>query len=210
MASNEIQLDFGKRIRNKRKSLRMSLRELAEKSQLTAGFLGQIERGESSPSVTTLVRIAQSLEIAVSDLIDSHYDQNKEQSEVESHSSRANIPMISNESPVFDIKIDLLFRNFNRKMEFFRTRLKPGICREINPLPDPTEQIIYILSGILKVTLTDGEHILQSGHYLYYDGNSLRKLEAVSEEEVVYLNIITPPVSDPNLRSSDRTLTECQ
>lgn len=205
--TNEIQMNIGKRIRNKRKALRMSLQELAEKSQLTAGFLGQIERGESSPSVTTLVRIAQSLDTAVSDLIDGQHDQNDARSGAE---SRSDLPTPSKESSVFDMRIDLLFRNFNRKMELFRTRVKPGMCREIPPLSDPTEQIIYILSGILKVTLTDGEHILHSGHYLYYDGNSLRKLEAVSEEEVVYLNIITPPVSDPNLRRSNQTFVRCQ
>src|SRR3972149_5021172 len=54
---------IGSRIRERRKALRLSLQELAERAGLTASFLSLIERDHSSPSLESLRRIAEALEV---------------------------------------------------------------------------------------------------------------------------------------------------
>lgn len=201
--SNKMNLYIGAQIRRRRKALGISMRELAEKSQLTAGFIGQIEQGRSTPSLATLIRIAETLQTPVSDILEKVFDQEK-------------VPLIppaeqlhaSMKVAVQNKKVDMLYRDFSRKMEILRTRMLPGTYTEVFPLDEPTEQIVYILEGELKITLTSGEHILRKGRFLYYDGNSLQKYEALSNEEVVYLTVITPPVKRPLSRGSDDKYTQ--
>ena len=55
--------NIGKRIRKRRNELKLTMEQLAEKIGLTTGYVGNIERGESVPSIDTLVRIANSLSV---------------------------------------------------------------------------------------------------------------------------------------------------
>ena len=65
-------MDFnllGKRIRDERLLLRLTLEQLAEKIDKSNNFIGQIERGESKPSIETLVDIANALGTTVDSLL---------------------------------------------------------------------------------------------------------------------------------------------
>lgn len=54
-------IDIGERIKTVRKGLHLTQDQLAEKSGLSSNYIGQLERGERSPSLKTLSRIARSL-----------------------------------------------------------------------------------------------------------------------------------------------------
>lgn len=56
----------GKKIREIRKNRGLSQEALGEKATLSANYIGQIERGQKQVTLTTLDKIAESLEIDVS------------------------------------------------------------------------------------------------------------------------------------------------
>jgi transcriptional regulator with XRE-family HTH domain len=58
------ELNIGSRIRSLREQQRLSLRALAERCGLSINAISQIERGESSPTVASLHRIASALKIS--------------------------------------------------------------------------------------------------------------------------------------------------
>ncbi len=60
---------LGKRIRDERLLLRWTLENLAEKTDKSINFIGQIERGEGKPSLNTLVDIANALGTTVDSLL---------------------------------------------------------------------------------------------------------------------------------------------
>jgi XRE family transcriptional regulator, regulator of sulfur utilization len=60
---------FGGRIRNLRDAMDLSLRELAERSGVSAPMLSQVERGETSPTLALAERIAGGLELTLSQLL---------------------------------------------------------------------------------------------------------------------------------------------
>jgi transcriptional regulator with XRE-family HTH domain len=65
-------MDFlllGKRIRDERLLLRLTLAQLAERIDKSINFIGQIERGEGKPSVETLVDIANALGTTIDNLM---------------------------------------------------------------------------------------------------------------------------------------------
>ena len=59
---------IGKRIREERKRLKLTQEELAEKADITANFLGHIERGTKRASLNTLKKIADVMQISMGTL----------------------------------------------------------------------------------------------------------------------------------------------
>ncbi len=60
---------LGTKIRNRRKEKNYTLEQLAEKLDVSTTFIGQIERAKGIPSLETLVKIANVLEISTDSLL---------------------------------------------------------------------------------------------------------------------------------------------
>jgi transcriptional regulator with XRE-family HTH domain len=60
---------IGARVKALRDSAGLSLRELSERSGVSAPMLSQVERGETSPTLTVAARIAAGLELRLSQLL---------------------------------------------------------------------------------------------------------------------------------------------
>jgi transcriptional regulator with XRE-family HTH domain len=60
---------FGARLRALREGMDLSLRDLAERSGVSAPMLSQVERGETSPTLAVAERIASGLELSLSQLL---------------------------------------------------------------------------------------------------------------------------------------------
>ena len=59
---------LGQQIRALRRAQKLSLAQLAERSDLSIGNLSQIERGVRSPSVRSLQRLSECLKVPIADL----------------------------------------------------------------------------------------------------------------------------------------------
>jgi transcriptional regulator with XRE-family HTH domain len=60
---------IGARVKALREASSLSLRELAQRSGVSAPMLSQVERGETSPTLTVAARIAAGLELRLSQLL---------------------------------------------------------------------------------------------------------------------------------------------
>jgi len=65
----ERQIQIGPRVRALREAMDLSLRDLAERSGVSAPMLSQVERGETSPTLQVAGRIAAGLELRLSQLL---------------------------------------------------------------------------------------------------------------------------------------------
>jgi len=65
----ETQIHIGPRVRALREAMDLSLRDLAERSGVSAPMLSQVERGETSPTLQIASRIAAGLELRLSQLL---------------------------------------------------------------------------------------------------------------------------------------------
>src|SRR4051812_50032749 len=59
----------GARVRTLREAMGLSLRHLAERSGVSAPMLSQVERGDTSPTIAIATRIAEGLELTLSQLL---------------------------------------------------------------------------------------------------------------------------------------------
>ena len=59
----------GPRVKALREAMGLSLRDLAERSSVSAPMLSQVERGETSPTLSVAAKIARGLDLSLSQLL---------------------------------------------------------------------------------------------------------------------------------------------
>ncbi len=190
---------MGNRIKERRAEIGLSLRELADKTDLTASFISQVERNQTKPSIDSLRRIAEALGVSILFFLADHAQPRRipakrgpslKYSPIVRANARSKLIL-----PVSGVTYELLVPDLARQMEAFCGRLSPHMGNVARRLRAPTEEFIYVLSGGLRVGLNDEEHILCPGDSIYFEGAALQKLEcASSDEDAVWISVITPPV----------------
>jgi DNA-binding response OmpR family regulator len=71
LSESALREQLGAAIRERRKALGLTLAEMAKRSEVSLGYLSQIELGKNSASIETLYRIALGLRVRVADLFQS-------------------------------------------------------------------------------------------------------------------------------------------
>ena len=66
----EVSLRTGRALRQLRQAASLSLRELAGRSGISPSMISDIERGTKSPTIVTVIRLAQALGVSASALVD--------------------------------------------------------------------------------------------------------------------------------------------
>jgi len=65
----KISKDIGRLVRAKRTAMGMSQEEFADHAGFHRNYAGFLERGERTPSIATLARLARALDMKISDLL---------------------------------------------------------------------------------------------------------------------------------------------
>jgi len=68
--SDEIKDFLAKRVKERRRGAGISQEVLAERSELSLALISEIERSATNPSLTTLAKLANALDISVAELLD--------------------------------------------------------------------------------------------------------------------------------------------
>lgn len=68
MNNNELKI-LGQTIRSKRENRGLTQLEVAKRSNMDRNYIGMLERGERNPSYLSLLKIANGLDMTVSQLI---------------------------------------------------------------------------------------------------------------------------------------------
>ena len=132
-------------LKNLRQSLRLSLSEVSERTGVSKSMLGQIERNESSPTVSTLWKIATGLQVSFTSLMERH-----EQGIRIVHESEMT-PVINDHGrfrlyPVVPIRAD-------RTFELVDLELERGAVSDSYPHAEGTEEIVLVYQGELEILL---------------------------------------------------------
>lgn len=177
-------MEIGKRINIRRKELGLSLRELGDLAGVTASFLSQIENDQVSPSLNSLQSISTALKVPIFYLLN--------------EDSNGNVVRANNRSKVFfpDSKIgyDLLTSDFTKQMMSMIIKLQPHAIRIAMKLSKPNEQWMHVMSGKMKIVVAEDTFLLDVGDTIYYDGDMLVEFGSDSDEELVVMCCISPPV----------------
>ncbi len=177
-------MSIGERIKARRKELKLSLRELAARADLTASFLSKIELGQSSPSIDSLRKISEVLGVPVFYFL----MEAPHKSPVVRHDERLKLRKANS-----GLAFELLTPDLSRRMEAFLFEQEPGGGNYARPVQQYTEELIYVLAGQLEVELVSGAYRLGPGDTIYFEGPSLLSLKAIGDQTMRYIAVITPP-----------------
>ncbi len=65
-----LQEIMGRVIRRERQDRRLTLKEIADKANLSVVYVGEVERGQKYPSAVVLEKLAEALDMGVADLLE--------------------------------------------------------------------------------------------------------------------------------------------
>jgi transcriptional regulator with XRE-family HTH domain len=176
---------IGKRMRDRRNELGLSLRALSEDVDLTASFLSQLERDQVDPSIKSLRRIADALRVPLFYFL----AEEAEMDPVVRRDGRKRLQL-----PRSKVVCELLTPNIHRKMEVFMVSVDPARGNIAQPLSEPTEECIVVLEGSLCIELADKAYDLEAGDSIYFEGPSLRSISARGDRKAVFFSAMTPAV----------------
>ncbi len=177
---------IGKRINTRRQELGLSLRELAQQTDLTASYLSQVERDLTDPSIKSLRKIADALKVPIMYFLE---EETESPNPVIRKGERKKLNL-----PSSRIVYELLTPDLDRKMEMFVCRLQPDEENIAAPLKSPTEECLLVLRGCICIELEGNVHELYEGDSIYFEGQKLAKIFAKGKDKAVFVSAITPAV----------------
>lgn len=175
---------LGTRLRERRNEMEMSIKDLAEKTGLTSGFISQIERGLAEPSITSLRNIANELGVPVFYFLLDDIEENpvvrKDQRRILNFGKS-------------DLTYELLSPDLNKQMEMFLGKLNPGTDTGEEFLYHTGEEVIHILKGTMWFKLGTDEYILETGDTVQFNSSKLHQIKNIGEEVLEFISTTTPP-----------------
>ncbi|MDX1522371.1 MAG: XRE family transcriptional regulator, partial [Anaerolineae bacterium] len=167
------------------KEAKLSLKELSKQVGLTASFLSQVEREESSPSIESLRKISQALKTPIFYFL----AEENSTSPVVRRNQRLKL-----QKPNSQLVFELLTPDLNSQMEAILFEQEPGGGNYALPPHQYTEEFIYVLQGQLEVKLDDDVYELGPGDTIYFEGPRLQSLCAIGDQTLKVIAVVTPPV----------------
>ena len=175
-------MDIGRKIRDMRIQKGLTQEELADRAELTKGFISQLERNLTSPSIATLTDILQCLGTNLGDFFDE-----KEEEQV-----------VFAKSDYFE-KVDTELANRiqwiipnaqKNRMEPILLTLEPGGSTYPDN-PHEGEEFGYVLRGTIVIHIGSRTITAKSGESFYYTPDLQHFLSSVRGAQVLWVS--TPP-----------------
>lgn len=186
-ATDLSQSQLGERILEFRSLRRMSLRELGEAAGTTAGFLSQLERGQTNASIGVLRRIAAALGLTLADLFE----------EGPAGSPRMLRREARPELPTnVGIRKFLISQQPLRHLEVYSGEFEPGSSTGDEPyVHGDSQEILYVVAGEIVIELDGEPYALQRGDSIDYMSSLPHRLVNTSTLPAEVLWIVSPPTS---------------
>lgn len=154
---SQLVADNLKRLRKER---RLSLDAVAQCSGVSKSMLGQIERGETSPTVSTLWKISYGLKISFMALLA------KPETDVELV-ERSGVEPFTEDNGRYRM-YPLFPFDTSRKFEMFTVELDPGARFEASPHQEGTQEYVTVFSGALTVILDGESRTIREGDAIHF------------------------------------------
>ena len=152
--------NVGLRLRSLREQQGLSLRALAERCGLSINSISQIERGENSPTASSLHRLATALNVPITDLFQEE--------------ARQTIVFVKLDQGLRSQSSGVVMESLgiglhNQQLEPFRITVQPGIGNTEDPISHSGEEFIHCLEGEIEYWIGDQIFRLKQGDSLLFD-----------------------------------------
>ncbi|SHJ87783.1 transcriptional regulator, XRE family with cupin sensor [Anaerobranca californiensis DSM 14826] len=177
-------MDIGKKLKQMRIDKGLTQEDVALRCELSKGFISQVERNLTSPSIVTLQDI---LECLGSDL-KTFFSEEKEEKIV---FKPEDIFETDNENLKFNVK--WLVPNAQKNiMEPILLTIEPGGSYHQEAAHEG-EEFGYVLSGVININYRDKKYRCKKGESFYFKSNTNHQIVNGGKTEAKVLWISSPP-----------------
>jgi transcriptional regulator with XRE-family HTH domain len=163
---------LGQQIRDRRKALGLTLNEVAQATDLSIGFLSQLERNLTSPSLSSLTVIAKVLKTSVGDLVgrpatpraDTHHETRQ--------------PYRVDGGGVKYERLSTVFRG--SVLHSVKFTMPCGYKSE--KVSHPGEEMVFVVHGRICYEVDEESYVLEEGDSLHFDAKIPHSIEALPHE----------------------------
>jgi XRE family transcriptional regulator, regulator of sulfur utilization len=161
---------LGATIQRLRKAYNMSLGDLSEHSGVAKSIISQIERNETNPTLSTVMKLSKALDTTVDEVL---------RSEIRSlfidHQSKSGIPMLESQDGLCRLAIAGPL-NLVDYFQWYDFHAKPKGVLESSPHPPGTIEHLYLVTGELEVTTGGETKTLKQGEALRFRADVPHKI----------------------------------
>ena len=175
-------MDIGNKLKELRVLKGLTQEELADRSELSKGFISQLERNLTSPSITTLMDILQCLGTSIGEFFNEAPDEQ----------------IIFGKQDYF-VKLDTEYKNEikwiipnaqKNTMEPIYLTLQAGGCT-CPDTPHEGEEFGYVLQGTVSIHLGSKTYKAKKGESFYYTADKTHFLSSKSGAVLIWVS--SPP-----------------
>lgn len=161
---------LGQTIQRLRKAYNMSLGELSEQSGVAKSIISQIERNETNPTLSTVVRLSKALDTTIDEVL-----RGESKSLFIEHQSKSGVPMLESQDGLCRLAIagPLNLVDFFQWYDF---HAQPNGVLESSPHPAGTVEHLYLVTGEIAVTTGNETKILKHGETLRFKADVPHKI----------------------------------
>lgn len=175
-------MNLGEKIKQMRNQKGLTQKELADRCELTKGYISQLENDLNSPSIATLTDILAALGSNLAEFF------REEEEEKIVYSKNEFIE--KNEDGVL---WNWLIPNAQKNMlEPVLVELSEG-SSTVGDIPHEGEEFGYVLEGKIAITLGNKQHLCKRGEAFYYTASKPHAIVNKGKGKARFLWISTPP-----------------
>ncbi len=175
-------MNIGSKIKTLRMMSGMTQGELADRCELTKGFISQLENNNNEPSISTL----QDILMALGSNLKEFFSEEEEEQVVFTKND-----YFSTDNDTHTITW-LVPNSQKNVMEPIFVELKPG-CVLTKDMPHEGQEFGYVLKGRIVAVIANKSYKVKAGETFYYNTNKVHYIKNVSNEIAKIIWISCPP-----------------
>ncbi len=174
----------GRSIQKIRKNHKLTLSVLSQRSGVSVATLSQIEADKVNPTIATLWKIADGLDIDIHSLL-SGLERKRRLFEV---GRRDDISRLDTEEEGVHIRVFSPL-SMAEDLEIYSLTFQPGQLLVSDPHPEKTEEYLIVVRGSVKVCVDENKADLGAGDFIRYHADIQHSIENTGDE-VALVNMV--------------------
>lgn len=175
-------MELGVKIKRLRLQCGLTQEELADRCELTKGYISQLENELTSPSIQTLLDVLSALGTTAAEFFSDDEDEQVVFTPED---------FFEKDNP--NNTVTWLVPNSQKnEMEPIRIEIAPGSVLD-KDMPHEGEEFGYVLAGSVILHLGKKEYEAHEGDSFYYESGKVHYLENRTAEKAVVLWVASPP-----------------
>ncbi|HOV03712.1 MAG TPA: XRE family transcriptional regulator [Hyphomicrobiales bacterium] len=167
---------LGKTVQRLRKAYNLSLADLSEQSGVAKSIISQIERNETNPTLATIWRLAQALDVSIDRVLGVG-----EESPFVEKVTKADTPILVSDDGLCHLAIIGWIKTVDW-LQWYDFRAEPGGMLESEGHQRGSVECLSVLAGTLEVEIDDERHEVGPGETLRYRSDGLHIIRNIGKE----------------------------